>query len=390
MPDLFSPYTLKGVTLRNRIAMSPMTMYRSVDGLMNDFHVMLLGSRAAGGFGLVFPEQLAITREGRTSVGCGGIYDDAQIEGLSRVTAIIKDMGSVPAIQLGHTGRKGSELKPWEGGAQLSPDHPDGWQVVGPSALPYGGKYRFPVQELSRDDIKSIHRSYAQAARRALEAGFEWLELHFAHGYLGASFFSPLANKRTDEYGGSLENRVRFHLEALDAVRAVWPERLPLTMRLGSDDLNDQGVRFDEAVTAVGMMKDHGLDLADLSLGFNTDDMKERPLSGLAFMVERGARVRREVGIPVGVSWNLGLPAVADRVIREELIDLVLLGRPALSNPHWPVWAARELAHADPFSLVPEDWAWWLRNFRAHEACIGWPEQAHARSPPIPNPSPER
>ena len=390
MPDLFSPYTLKGVTLRNRIAMSPMTMYRSVDGLMNDFHVMLLGSRAAGGFGLVFPEQLAITREGRTSVGCGGIYDDAQIEGLSRVTAIIKDMGSVPAIQLGHTGRKGSELKPWEGGAQLSPDHPDGWQVVGPSALPYGGKYRFPVQELSRDDIKSIHRSYAQAARRALEAGFEWLELHFAHGYLGASFFSPLANKRTDEYGGSLENRVRFHLEALDAVRAVWPERLPLTMRLGSDDLNDQGVRFDEAVTAVGMMKEHGLDLADLSLGFNTDDMKERPLSGLAFMVERGARVRREVGIPVGVSWNLGLPAVADRVIREELIDLVLLGRPALSNPHWPVWAARELAHADPFSLVPEDWAWWLRNFRAHEACIGWPEQAHARSPPIPNPSPER
>lgn len=372
MPDLFSPYTLKDVTLRNRIVMSPMTMYRSVDGLMNDFHVMMLGSRAAGGFGLVFPEQLAITPNGRTSTSCGGIYDDAQIEGLTRVTSIIKDMGGVAGIQLGHTGRKGSELKPWEGGAQLPPDHPDGWQVVGPSALPYGGKYKYPVHALTKDEIRAIHRSYAQAARRAAEAGFEWLELHFAHGYLGASFFSPIANKRTDEYGGSLENRIRFHTEALDAVREVWPERLPLTMRLGSDDLNSEGVQFDDAVAAVRMMKDHGLDFADLSMGFNTDDMKELPFGQIAFMVERGARVKREVGIPVGVSWNLGLPAVADRVIREELVDLVLIGRPALSNPHWPIWAARELTHADPFSLVPQDWGWWLKN-RANPACIGWP-----------------
>lgn len=373
MPDLFSPYTLKDVTLRNRIAMSPMTMYRSVDGLMNDFHVMLLGSRAAGGFGLVFPEQLAITPEGRTSTGCGGIYDDAQIEGLARVTALIKDMGAVAAIQLGHTGRKGSELKPWQGGAQLAPDHPDGWQVVGPSPIPYGGKHVHPVHELGQDEIKALHRAYRDAARRALEAGFEWMELHFAHGYLGSSFFSPLANRRTDRYGGSLENRVRFHLEAIDAVREVWPERLPLTVRLGSDDLHDEGVQFDDAVTAIGMMKAHGVDLADLSLGFNTNEMRENPLNQMAFMVERGARVRREIGIPVAVSWNLGLPAIADMVIRQEQIDLVLLGRPALSNPHWPVWAARELAHPDPFSLVPEDWAWWLRNFRAHEACIGWP-----------------
>jgi NADH:flavin oxidoreductase/NADH oxidase family protein len=149
MPDLFSPYTLKGVTLRNRIAMSPMTMYRSVDGKMTDFHVMLLGSRAAGGFGLVFPEQIAITPDGRTGTHCAGIYDDAQIESLSRVTTIIKDMGAVPAIQLGHTGRKGSEMKPWEGKRQLPPTHPDGWQVRGPSAIPYGGRYTYPVQELT-------------------------------------------------------------------------------------------------------------------------------------------------------------------------------------------------------------------------------------------------
>jgi 2,4-dienoyl-CoA reductase-like NADH-dependent reductase (Old Yellow Enzyme family) len=376
MPDLFSPYTLKGVTLRNRIVMSPMTMYRSQDGLMNDFHVMLLGSRAAGGFGLVFPEQLAITPDGRTSVSCGGIYDDAQIEGLRRVTSIIKDMGAVPAIQLGHTGRKGSETKPWDGGAQLSPEHPDGWQVVGPSAIPYGAKSTYPVHALSREEIHDIHRAYAQAARRAAEAGFEWLELHFAHGYLGASFFSPLANVRTDEYGGSVENRTRFHLETLDAVRAVWPERFPLSMRLGSDDLHEDGVQFEDAVTAVRLMKDRGLDLADLSLGFNTPHMQSRPFNEPGFMVDRAARVRREIGIPVGVSWNLGLPATADRMIRDELIDLVLLGRPALSNPHWPVWAARELAGPEPFSLVPEDWGWWLRNFRGDDDCIGWPKIA--------------
>ncbi len=378
MPDLFSPYTLKGVTLRNRIAMSPMTMYRSRDGLMNDFHLMLLGSRAAGGFGLVFAEQLAIVANGRTSVGCGGIYEDAQIPGLARLCALIKDMGAVPAAQLGHTGRKGSELKPWEGGAQLPADHPDGWQVVGPSALPYGGKYQYPVQALTREEIQAIHRSYARAAQRALDAGFEWLELHFAHGYLGASFFSPIANQRRDEYGGSVVNRARFHLEAIDAVRAVWPERYPLTMRLGSDDLNTQGVQFDDAILAVSLMKERGLDLADLSLGFNTDDLQTAPFAELGFMLERASRLRREVGIPVATSWNLGLPALADRVIREEAIDLVMLGRPALANPHWPVWAARELAHPDPFSLVPEDWGWWLRNFRAHPACIGWPLAAPA------------
>ena len=378
MPDLFSPYTLKGVTLRNRIAMSPMTMYRSVDGLMNDFHIMLMGSRAAGGFGLVFPEQLAITPDGRTSVGCGGIYADAQIEGLKRVTDIIKDMGAVPAIQLGHTGRKGSEVKPWEGGAQLPPDHPDGWPVVGPSAIPYGGKYQYPVHALTRAEIKDLHRAYADAARRAADAGFQWLELHFAHGYLGSSFFSPLANQRDDEYGGSLENRVRFHLEAIDAVREVWPERYPLTMRLGSDDLHADGVQFDESIIAVAMMKQHGLDLADLSVGFNTDDMREKPFAEIGFMLERAKRLRAEVGMPVATSWNLGIPALADRIIREQVIDVVLLGRPALSNPHWPVWAARELHQPDPFALVPEDWAWWLRNFRAHESCIGWPlaEQA--------------
>jgi 2,4-dienoyl-CoA reductase-like NADH-dependent reductase (Old Yellow Enzyme family) len=376
MPDLFTPFTLKDVTLRNRIAMSPMTMYRTGDdGRMTDFHVMLMGSRAAGGFGLVFPEQIAITPDGRTWSSCAGIWEDGQIEGLSRVTAIIKAMGGTPAIQLGHTGRKGSETEPWSGKAQATPEQ-GGWPVRGPSPIPFGGRFAHPVHELSRAEIAELHQAYAAAARRALAAGFEWLELHFAHGYLGASFFSPLANQRTDEYGGSLENRLRFHREAMDAVRAVWPERLPLTIRLGCDDFHPDGVQFDEAVWAVGELRGHGLDLADLSLGMNTDAAKDVPFGELAFMVERGARVRRETGVPVGVSWNLGVPAVADRVIREGLIDLVLLGRPALANPHWPFYAARELAQADPLSLLPEDWSWWLRRIPGPEGSQGWPAPA--------------
>jgi 2,4-dienoyl-CoA reductase-like NADH-dependent reductase (Old Yellow Enzyme family) len=377
MPDLFSPYTLKGVTLRNRIAMSPMTMYRSGDdGRVTDFHVMLMGSRAAGGFGLVFPEQIAITPDGRTGTSCAGIWDDSQVEGLSRLTAIIKDMGAVPAIQLGHTGRKGSELKPWDGKMQVPADHPQGWQVRGPSAKPFGGRFPYPVHALSKAEIGELHQAYADAASRALDAGFEWLELHFAHGYLGASFFSPLANTRDDEYGGSVENRLRFHREALDAVRKVWPERLPLTIRLGSDDFHPQGVQFDDAVWAIGALREHGLDFADLSLGMNSDEVQGVPFQEVAFMVERASRVRREVGIPVGVSWNLGIPAAADRAIREEKIDLVMLGRPALSNPHWPLYAARELGHDDPLSLLPEDWSWWLRRIPGPEGSQGWPAPA--------------
>ena len=378
MPDLFSPFTLKDVTLRNRIGMSPMTMYRSTDGKMDDFHVMYLGARASGGFGLVFPEQVAISPEGRTTPHCAGIYEDAQIDGHARVTAMIKDMGGVAGIQLGHTGRNGSELKPWVGGdlgQQLAPDHPEGWQVVGPSDVPYGfGKRPYPVHALTVPEIKDIHRKYAEAATRALEAGYEWLEMHFAHGYLGASFYSPLANHRTDSYGGSKENRARFLLEAMDAVREVWPEHLPLTFRLGADDYHPDGVQWEDSIEVIGWLQDHGADMADLSMGGNTDDMRDPFFGDVSAWVERGAQVKREVGIPVTVSWNLGIPQNADRAIRDEKIDLVLLGRPALANAHWPVWAARELGHKDPFSLVPEDWGWWLQNFRGHGPSIGWPE----------------
>jgi 2,4-dienoyl-CoA reductase-like NADH-dependent reductase (Old Yellow Enzyme family) len=373
MPNLFTPFSLKGVTLRNRIAMSPMTMHRSVDGKMNDFHVMYLGARAAGGFGLVFPEQIAIAPDGRTSVKCAGIYNDDQIDGLQRVTAMIKDMGAVPAIQLGHTGRKGSTEAEWSGAAMLPPGHPDGWQTVGPSAIAYGGRMPYAPRELSRAEIAEIHTQYAAAAQRAVDAGFEWLELHFAHGYLGASFLSPLANQRSDDYGGSPENRARFHLEAIDAVRDVWPDRFPLTARVGCDDLHAGGLQLEESIAAIGWMKDHGLDLVDLSLGLNTPEINQVPFPDMGFMVDRAARVRAEVGIPVATSWNLGKPSVADEMIRQERIDLVYLGRPALSNPHWPVWAAIELRQPDPIELLPPDWQGWLRPYRGHQGAAGWP-----------------
>ena len=380
MADLFSAYTLKGVTLRNRIGMSPMTMFQSTDGLMDDFHLMYLGARASGGFGLVFPEQVAITPEGRSSVACAGIYDDSQIPGLARVASMITKMGAVPALQLGHTGRKGSGVPPFTDDRsgriqyQLAPDHPDGWECVSPSAVPYGGKYNYPVHELSKAEIQGLYRAYARAAERALEAGFQWLEMHFAHGYLGASFFSPLSNHRTDEYGGSVENRSRFLIEALDAVREVWPERFPLTVRLGCDDHNPEGIHFDDALTTICAMKQHGLDLADISLGLNTDDIQNPPFNEVGFMVERAARIKREMQVPVATSWNLGAPQYADQLIREGSVDVVLLGRPALANPHWPVWAARELGYADPFSLLPQDWGWCLSNYRGHGSSIGWPE----------------
>lgn len=375
---LFSPFTLRGVTLRNRIGMSPMTMYRSVDGHMGDFHVMYLGARAAGGFGLVFGEQIAIEPRGRTSVHCAGLWDDAQIPGHARVTAMITDMGAVPAIQLGHTGRCGSEVRPWEGrgglGRQLAPDHPGGWQVVGPSDIPYGSKHRtHPVHALSIDEIAEVHAKYAAAARRADEAGYRWLELHFAHGYLGAEFYSPLANRRTDRYGGSLENRARFLIEATRAVRDVWPDDLPLTARLGCDDFNPEGIDFTESVTVVGWLRDAGLDLIDLSMGGNTDDIRDPYFLRPAPFLERAARIRSEVEIPVATSWNMGDPHRADAAVRSGSVDVVLLGRAALSNAHWPVWAARELGRDDELSLLPEDWAWWLRPSRMIDANIGWP-----------------
>ena len=290
-------------------------------------------------------------------------------------------MGSVAAIQLGHAGRKGSLVTPWEGGHMLPPDHPKGWQTKAPSAIAYGGDMPYAPEALTVDEIHGVYASFAQSAKWAVEVGFEWIEMHYAHGYLGAEFFSPIANQRTDQYGGSLENRARFPLEIVRAVRG--------RDALGSDDLNPEGVQFDDSVVAIGWMKEHGLDLADLSFGGNTDDMRENIFNTPRAFVERAARVRTEVGIPVAASWNLGKPEAADDVIKNEQIDLDFLGRPALTNPHWPVWAARELGYENPFGLVPDDWGHWLRNFRGDQDSVGFPAVAEAGAEaPVANAAP--
>jgi 2,4-dienoyl-CoA reductase-like NADH-dependent reductase (Old Yellow Enzyme family) len=374
MPDLFSELQLKDVRLRNRIAISPMTQYScGTDGVMTDWHLVHLGARAVGGAGLVVVEQLAVSPEGRMTPGCAGLWSDEQIPMLRRITDFIKANGSVPGLQLGHSGRKGSISRPWEGYTQLAADHPDGWEAIGPTNEPYGGeRFKRGAKHATREDIARLTADFASAARRAEDAGFEWLEMHYAHGFLGASFFSPLANTRDDEYGGSLENRARFLTEAFDAVRAVWPERLPLTMRIGATDFHPGSHTLDETIWLTKMLAEHGLDLVDISMGMNTDAGAAVPWANRGFMVPAATRIRAESGVPTAVSWNLADPEYADELIRSEKVDLLMIGRPALANPHWPLYAAMALGRNAPYDMLPTQYRHALQRSRDTVNCSGF------------------
>lgn len=380
MPGLFDPYRLRDIELRNRIAISPMTQYScGPDGLMTDWHLVHLGARAVGGAGLVVAEQLAVSPEGRMTPGCAGLWNDAQAERLAQVTAFIRSVGAVAGAQLGHSGRKGSLARPWEGAAQLAQDDPQAWDTIGPSDIPYGGRLARPARSMSREDIQASHKRYAEAARRALEAGVQWLELHYAHGFLGASFMSPLANDRTDEYGGSAQNRARFLIETFDAVRAVWPERLPLTVRIGAVDFHPDSHSLEDSIELVRSLREHGMDLVDISFGMNTDDAKV-PWGDRGFMVPYAARIRDETGSPTAVSWNISDPVFADEIIRTSQIDLLMLGRPALANPHWPLLAALTLGREAPFELLPNPYRHFLNRTQNHPHVDGF---ARARAAEI-------
>jgi 2,4-dienoyl-CoA reductase-like NADH-dependent reductase (Old Yellow Enzyme family) len=374
MPDLFSEFRLKDVTLRNRIAISPMTMFScGTDGMMNDWHLVHLGARAVGGAGLVICEQLAVSPEGRMTPSCAGIWCDGQIPALRRVTDFIKAYGAVPGVQLGHSGRKGGISPPWEGYAQLAEDHPHGWEPVGPTEEPFGGpRYPRGAKAATLDDIERLKRDFAEGARRAYEAGFEWVEMHYAHGFLGASFFSPIANTRDDEYGGSLENRSRFLVEAFDAVREVWPERLPLTMRIGALDYHPDGHSLDDTIWLVRRLAEHGLDLVDISMGMNSDSGLAVPWTERGFMVPAALRIRQESGVATAVSWNIADPGYADELIRSNQADLILIGRPALENPHWPLYAALVLGRNAPYAIVPTQYKHALERSRDLANCGGF------------------
>ena len=349
---LFSEFRLKDITLKNRVAVSPMCQYSASDGFAGDWHLVHLGSRAVGGAALVIVEATAVSPEGRITPGCTGIWSDAHAERFIPITRFIRAHSCVPGIQLAHAGRKASAYAPWVGQGNLPPNDPQAWQPVGPSDVGFGGNLTQVPRAMTKSDIQQVQADFVAAAKRALAAGFEWLELHFAHGYLAQSFFSPIANKRDDAYGGSFEGRSRFLLETFSAVRAVWPERLPLTVRLGMTDFHPESQPVEESIELVRQLKARGLDLVDPSLGGNSPDVSGVPY-GPAFMVPIAERTKHEANIPAAVSWQITEPHQADALIRDGRVDLVLLARAMLDDPHWPFHAAKALGIADYKKILP-------------------------------------
>jgi 2,4-dienoyl-CoA reductase-like NADH-dependent reductase (Old Yellow Enzyme family) len=318
-----------------------MCQYSCTDGFASDWHLVHLGARAVGGAALVIVEATAVEPRGRISPQDMGIWDDRHVEMLSRIAAFITSQGAVPAIQIAHSGRKGSTYRPWDGQGKVDPEK-GGWQVVGPSPEPFSPHYPVP-RALAREEIHQIREAFVAAARRAQRAGFGILEVHSAHGYLLHEFLSPLSNHRTDEYGGSFENRTRFLREVVHAVRNEWPATQPLFVRLSATDWVEGGWDIQSSVRLAGQLKDLGVDLVDCSSGGNAAHA-QIPL-GPGYQAGFAAEIRREIGIPTGAVGLLTTPEQTDALIREGKADLVLLARAFLRDPHWPLRAAQTLGH---------------------------------------------
>ncbi|MEG2046905.1 MAG: NADH:flavin oxidoreductase/NADH oxidase [Comamonas sp.] len=364
MSALFNPFTLKSLTLRNRIAIPPMCQYSATDGLTNDWHQTHYTSIARGGAGLVIVEATGVSPEGRISPDCTGLWNDGQIEGMSRIAAGIKAAGSVPGIQIGHAGRKASANNPWEGDDHIAEGDARGWQPIAPSAIAFGGGLPRTPRAMTLEDIARVQADFVAAARRALEAGFEWLELHFAHGYLAQSFFSAHSNQRTDAYGGSFDNRARFLLETVAAVRQVWPEHLPLTARFGVIEYDGRDEQtLEESIAVTKQMRERGLDLLNVSVNFVIPDVKI-PWGTPAFLAPIAQRVSREAGIPVASSWGMDDPQTAERIVADGQVELVMIGRAHLANPHYTYQLAQTLGVDRPDWTLPAPYAHWLERYR--------------------------
>ncbi|HEY8926948.1 MAG TPA: NADH:flavin oxidoreductase/NADH oxidase [Polyangia bacterium] len=340
MDGLFAPLAIREVTFRNRIAVSPMCQYSSQDGLANDWHLVHLGSRAVGGAGLVMTEATAVEARGRISPADLGIWADEHVAGLARLTSFIKQQGAVPGIQLAHAGRKANTARPWDGGGALPIEAP-GWQPVAPSADPFRPGDPTPMA-LDHADLRAIVGAFAAAARRALQAGFEVIEVHAAHGYLLHQFLSPLSNRRTDEYGGTLDNRLRLTLEVIEAVREVWPPALPLLLRVSAQDWADGGWQVVETVELARRAKALGVDLVDVSSGGLVPGA--RVVIGPGYQVPFAATIRAEAGVMTGAVGLITDARQADAILRAGQADLVLVARELLRDPYWPLHAARALA----------------------------------------------
>lgn len=364
MSALFEPFKLKDVTLRNRIAVPPMCQYVAVDGVINDWHHVHLAQIARGGAGLVIVEATAVSPEGRITPGCAGLWNDEQAQAFAPTVAAIKAAGAVPGIQIAHAGRKASANRPWEGDDHVPEGDSRGWQTIAPSAIAFGANLPKVPTAMTLDDIARVREDFVAAAKRALAAGFEWLELHFAHGYLGQSFFSTHSNQRDDAYGGSLENRSRFLLETLAAVRKVWPEHLPLTARFGVIEYDGRDEEtLAESIELGKAFKREGLDMLSVSVGFSTPTA-QIPWAP-AFLVPVAQKVRRAIGLPVASAWGIDAPAVAERSVASEQLDLVMVGRAHLANPHWPYYAAVELGVERASWILPAPYAHWLERYKA-------------------------
>ncbi len=345
MTHLFEPFTLRGIALRNRIGVSPMCQYSCVDGMATDWHLVHLGSRAVGGAGLVIAEATAVEPRGRISPRDLGIWSGAHAEALAKTAQFIREHGAVAGIQLAHAGRKASTYHPWEGRHGAVPLEEGGWEVIAPSAIPFSETYPLP-HEMTLDDIQQVQKAFVDAAVRALDAGFEWLELHGAHGYLIHSFYSPLSNRRSDLYGGSFENRTRFLRETAQLVREVTPERLPLTVRLSCSDWVEGGWAIDDTVELARCLKDDGIDLIDCSSGGNSTQQKIA--AGAGYQVPFAEAVRRGAGLPTAAVGLITAPTHADEIIRNGRADLVLLARELLRDPYWAIHAAHALKQPAP------------------------------------------
>ena len=339
MPDLFSPLAIRGVTMRNRIAVSPMCEYSSVDGFANDWHLVHLGSRAVGGAGLVMTEAAAVTPVGRISPADLGIYRDEHVEMLARITRFIREQGAAPGIQLAHAGRKASTRVPWEGGAVI-PESEGGWQTVAPSPIPFRPGEPAPA-ELTKPEIGAIVAAFAAAAQRAVAAGFQAIEIHAAHGYLIHEFLSPLSNRRADEYGGTFDGRIRLALEVAAAVRAAWPDSLPLLVRISAIDWVEDGWQIEDSVELARRLRPLGVDLIDCSSGGAVPYAKIQP--GPAYQTPFAERIRRESGMLTGAVGMITEPDQADAIVRTGQADIVLLAREFLRHPYWPLHAAKTL-----------------------------------------------
>ncbi|MBS0961107.1 NADH:flavin oxidoreductase/NADH oxidase [Acetobacter thailandicus] len=361
-PALLKPFTLKDITLRNRVAVPPMCQYIATDGMPNDGHHVHYGALSRGGAGVVVVEATAVAPEGRITPGCLGLWNDEQKEAFIPVVKAIKDGGAVPGIQIAHAGRKASANIPWEGDDHIPESDPRSWQTIAPSAIAFGAHLPRTPKAMTTDDIATVKQQFADAARRALEAGFEWIELHFAHGYLAQSFFSEYTNQRTDAYGGSLENRCRFLIETLAEVKKVWPEHLPLTARFGVIEFDGRDEEtFANSLYLIKRLKKEGLDLLSVSMGFTIPDV-HIPW-GPGFMAPYAERVRKEAGIPVTTAWGFEVPAVAEQAVAEERLDLVSVGRAHLANPHWTYAAAKALRADRAAWVLPPSYARWLERY---------------------------